>query len=105
MSKPAGKHAAAPNPAESDIARLEFEQAVSQIESIIDRIEGGEVGLEESLREYERGVLLVAHCRAKLDRAQQQVDDLTRRLEQADEHPEPSAAGAEDDDRNPPAPF
>lgn len=66
------------------MSRLSFEQALGEIESIIDRIETGEIGLEDSLREYERGVLLVNHCRGKLDRAQQQVEDLTKRLEAAD---------------------
>jgi exodeoxyribonuclease VII small subunit len=91
VSKPPGKPAP-PIESPADLARLGFEQALAQIESIIDRIEAGEVGLEESLKEYERGVILVSHCRAKLDKAQQQVDDLTRRLEQADEHPSPARA-------------
>lgn len=65
--------------------KLTFEQALAQIEAIIERIEAGEVGLEESLQQYERGVALVNHCRGKLDRAQQQVEDLTRRLERTDE--------------------
>lgn len=69
----------------NDPADLSFEAALGQIEAIIERIEAGEVGLEESLAEYERGVALVNHCRGKLDRAQQQVEDLTRRLEKADE--------------------
>lgn len=69
----------------NDPADLSFEAALGQIEAIIERIEAGEVGLEESLAEYERGVALVNHCRGKLDRAQQKVEDLTRRLEKADE--------------------
>jgi exodeoxyribonuclease VII small subunit len=59
---------------------LSFEQALAQIESIIERIEAGEVGLEQSLAEYERGVGLINHCRAKLDKAREQVEDLTAKL-------------------------
>lgn len=80
VPRPIGKGA---KPATSE--SLTFEQALGEIESIIERIEAGEVGLEESLAQYERGVSLVNHCRGKLDRAQQQVEDLTRRLEQTDE--------------------
>lgn len=69
----------------SEPIELSFEKALGEIEAIIERIEAGEVGLEESLAQYERGVALVNHCRGKLDRAQQQVEDLTRRLEKADE--------------------
>lgn len=68
---------------------LSFEQALAQVEAIIERIESGEVGLEESLEQYERGVALVNHCRGKLDRAQQRVEDLTQRLERADEQDAP----------------
>jgi exodeoxyribonuclease VII small subunit len=62
-----------------------FEDALSQIESIIERIESGEIGLEQSLAEYEKGVSLINLCRVRLDKAQQQVEDLTRRLASADE--------------------
>lgn len=69
----------------ADVSAMTFEQALAEVESIIERIETGEIGLEESLKEYERGVVLIKHCGGKLDRAQQQVEDLTRRLKEADE--------------------
>jgi len=68
-------------PAETEPA---FEKAMAEIESIVERIEGGDVGLEEALAQYERGVNLINQCRLRLGRAQQQVEDLTKRLEQAD---------------------
>ncbi len=74
-----------PSASKKDPAELSFEAALGEIEAIIERIEAGEVGLEESLVQYERGVALVNHCRGKLDRAQQQVEDLTRRLAKADD--------------------
>lgn len=64
---------------------LPFEDALAQIESIIERIESGEVGLEQSLAEYERGVTLINHCRGKLDAARQKVEDLTRKLQQPED--------------------
>ena len=69
----------------ADVPAMTFEQALAEVESIIERIETGEIGLEDSLKEYERGVVLIKHCGGKLDRAQQQVEDLTRRLKEADE--------------------
>lgn len=71
---------------------MTFEEALAEVESIIERIETGEIGLEESLKEYERGVVLIKHCGGKLDRAQQQVEDLTRRLKEADEGDAPASA-------------
>lgn len=66
--------------AKDDPAALSFEEALEQVESIIDRIERGEIGLEESLGEYERGVKLVQHCRQIHKHAVQRVDELTQRL-------------------------
>lgn len=58
------------------IRSLTFEQAAAQLEEIIDRIESGGVGLEESLKEYERGILLRDHCREILARTEQRIIDL-----------------------------
>ena len=57
--------------------KLTYEQAVSELETIIDRIEQGEVGLEESLAQYRRGAALLRRCRAILDEADQQIEELT----------------------------
>jgi exodeoxyribonuclease VII small subunit len=54
-----------------------FEQAVAQLEQIIDRIESGEVALEQCLGEYEQGMKLIAHCRKVLDTAEQRIAELT----------------------------
>jgi exodeoxyribonuclease VII small subunit len=54
-----------------------FEEAIEQLESIIDRIESGEVGLEECIAQYERGMKLVGRCQAILDKAQQRITELT----------------------------
>lgn len=56
---------------------MSFEEALAQLEKIIDRIESGKVGLEESIGEYERGAALLKRCRAILDRAEQRVTELT----------------------------
>ncbi|MBL8745461.1 MAG: exodeoxyribonuclease VII small subunit [Phycisphaerae bacterium] len=66
-----------PEPNDADIRSLTFEQAVEQLESIIDRIESGEIGLEDSLKQYERGTRLRDHCREILARTEQRVTELT----------------------------
>jgi len=74
------------NKDEHDPAEMSFEQALERVEAIIARIESGEIGLEASIDEYERGVALIARCREILGRAEQRVEDLTERMreEQAD---------------------
>ena len=62
-------------------AEVDFEKAVAQIEGIIERIESGQIGLERSITEYERGVSLLKRCREVLARAEQRVEDLTARMQ------------------------
>ena len=42
--------------------KLEYEAAVSELESLVERLEKGDISLEESLKLYERGVLLTRDC-------------------------------------------
>ena len=58
-----------------------FEAALAELESIIDRIESGEIGLEASLEEYQKGVGLIKRCRAVLDAAEQRVEQLAEELD------------------------
>ncbi|MEM9416059.1 MAG: exodeoxyribonuclease VII small subunit [Planctomycetota bacterium] len=56
---------------------LSFEQAIEKLESMIDDIESGEVGLEEAISRYEQGQQLVKRCRTILDKAEQRIAELT----------------------------
>ena len=55
-----------------DIVDLSYEEARDELVSIVSRIEGGSASLEESMTLWERGEALAAHCKAKLDQAQEQ---------------------------------
>ena len=55
-----------------------FEEALGELEQILADIEGGQVGLEESLAKYERGNFLIQHCRGVLNNAQKQIDLLSK---------------------------
>lgn len=61
-----------------------FEQAMAQLESIVERIESGEAGLEQSIAEYEKGVALVKRCREILGKAEQRVAELSGHLAELD---------------------
>lgn len=58
------------------VAGLTFEAAASELERLIDQIESGEIGIEDSLKAYERGIRLRDHCRAILARTEQRVIEL-----------------------------
>jgi exodeoxyribonuclease VII small subunit len=58
----------------SDIDAMSFEQALAELEAIVSKLEKGEIGLEDSIDTYERGVLLKGHCERKLQDAQMKVE-------------------------------
>ena len=55
-----------------------FEEALVELEQILADVENGEVGLEESLVKYERGNFLIEHCRGVLNRAEKQIELLSK---------------------------
>jgi len=61
----------------ADVARLPFEKAMEELESIVRRLEEGKVPLEESVAIYERGEALKRHCDALLLRAEARVEKIT----------------------------
>lgn len=60
-----------------------FEQSLEEVESIIEAIESGEVGLEKSLAEYERGVKILKRCRDILTTAEQRIESLSKDLKES----------------------
>ena len=58
----------------TDIAAMSFEDALTELEGIVRRLEGGQVKLDEAIQSYERGAQLKRHCEQKLNEAQQRVD-------------------------------
>ena len=55
----------------------DFEQALMELESLVSKLESGELGLDQSLEYFKRGVELTRHCQSVLDQAQQTVELLT----------------------------
>ncbi|HAD30054.1 MULTISPECIES: exodeoxyribonuclease VII small subunit [unclassified Methylophaga] len=63
--------------------KLEYEAAVSELESLVERLEKGDISLEESLKLYERGVLLTRDCQEALQAAEQKVQMLLQQSGQS----------------------
>ena len=53
---------------------LTFEQAIDTLGGIVQKIETGQVPLEESLRQYEQGMALIGHCRKILQDAEKRIE-------------------------------
>jgi exodeoxyribonuclease VII small subunit len=60
-----------------DIAAMSFEDALKELEQIVDQLEKGTVGLEESIAIYARGELLKARCNALLQSAEQRIEKIS----------------------------
>ncbi len=69
MARPATKHV--------DIKEMSFEKALKELESIVGRLERGDVELEESINIYERGEALKDHCERLLKQAEAKVEKIT----------------------------
>ena len=57
----------------------DFEASMAELEQIVERLEQGDLPLEESLRQFERGVALTRSCEAALKQAEQKVKVLSQR--------------------------
>ncbi|MBO6730812.1 MAG: exodeoxyribonuclease VII small subunit [Maricaulis sp.] len=67
-----------PETPNTDIAEMNFEQALAELERIVQQLESGEVELERSIAIYERGAALRAHCEGKLKDAELKVDKIVK---------------------------
>lgn len=63
-------------------AAPDFEQSLSELQSLVERLESGELSLEDSLTAFEQGVRLTRDCQSALGQAEQKVQLL---LQQGDE--------------------
>jgi exodeoxyribonuclease VII small subunit len=72
---------------EVDTQPQSFEDALAELESLVDTLEKGELTLEQSLASFERGIKLTRTCQKALDEAEQKVRILTG--DSPDAEPEP----------------
>jgi len=75
-------------------ATADFEHSLADLQVLVERLENGELSLEDSLSSFEQGIRLTRECQAALAQAEQKVQLLLERdgeLEQVPFDPEPSA--------------
>ncbi len=59
-----------------EIDAMPFEEAIEELEEIVEELEDGDLPLEEAMARFERGLGLVTACRGKLERAELKVEEL-----------------------------
>ncbi len=75
------------------VEELSFEAALRELESIVGRLEQGEVDLEDSIALYERGTALKAHCEKKLKSAESRLEKIVLGPENVPKGTEPADLG------------
>lgn len=58
------------------IKTMSFEQSMQELETIVERLEKGEIPLEDAIHSYERGIELSRHCEKKLKDAKRRIDKI-----------------------------
>jgi exodeoxyribonuclease VII small subunit len=69
---------------ESDVEKLSFEQAIKELTGIVGRIEQGEIPLQDSLEQYEKGMALIKHCRTILQKAEKRIEKISKEEKSGD---------------------
>lgn len=59
-------------------AEFDFEKSLQELEKLVEAMEGGDLTLEESLKQFERGIALTRACQQALAKAEQKVQILTQ---------------------------
>lgn len=57
---------------------LQFEQSICELETIVAQLERGELSLEESLQQFEKGITLARTCQTILTQAEQKIEILAQ---------------------------
>lgn len=80
----------------SDPSIKDFEAALAELDTLVKKLEDGDLTLEQSLALYERGVQLSRFCHARLEEAERRIEILTERGELK---PAPASLTGDDPDR------
>ena len=64
--------------------KVDFEKALIELETLVETMEQGDISLEDSLKQFERGVELTRQCQTALKEAEQKVQILIDKSEQAE---------------------
>ena len=59
-----------------DLGGLSFEESIKELTNIVGKIEQGQIPLQESLQQYERGMALIKHCRTILNKAEKRIEKI-----------------------------
>ena len=68
----------------NNLSKLSFEEAIKELTNIVGKIEQGQIPLQDSLSQYERGMALINHCRTILQKAEKRIEKIATEEEGAE---------------------
>jgi len=61
----------------NNVDKLSFEEAIKELAAIVEKIEEGEITLNDSLEQYEKGMKLIHRCRVILTEAERRIEKIS----------------------------
>ena len=61
----------------NNIGKMTFEQAIKELTDIVGKIEQGQIPLQDSLEQYERGMALIKNCKGILEKAEKRIEKIS----------------------------
>ena len=77
----------------TDVDKFSFEEAIKELTNIVGKIEQGQIPLQDSLEQYEKGMALIKQCRTILQKAEERIEKIAK-----DEQTEDSSRQEKDPD-------
>ena len=65
-----------------NIDKMSFEEAIQALTNIVGKIEQGQIPLQDSLEQYEKGMALIKHCRETLQKAEKRIEKIAKEPEE-----------------------
>jgi exodeoxyribonuclease VII small subunit len=62
----------------NDVDKMSFEEAIKELTNIVGNIEQGQIPLQDSLEQYEKGMALIKQCRTILQKAEERIEKITK---------------------------
>ena len=62
-----------------NVEKMSFEDSIKELTAIVSKIEQGEIPLQQSLEQYEKGMSLIKHCRDILQKAEKRIEKITEK--------------------------
>jgi exodeoxyribonuclease VII small subunit len=62
----------------TDVDKMSFEEAIKELTDIVGKIEQGQIPLQDSLEQYEKGMALIKQCRTILQKAEKRIEKITK---------------------------